>query len=68
MFKNIIICLLVLATAYFAWIACTITADPVSRVYEQYNHLRIYEDGSYTGEDRNGETVQGCLNGGLCQD
>lgn len=68
MFKNIIIAFFVITTLFFAWIACTIKTEPLERAFEQYNHIKIYEDGSYTGEDREGNAVNGCLPNGLCRD
>lgn len=68
MFKNILIILLTLATIFFAWIACTITVDPIQRAYEKYNHIQLYEDGSFTGEDLEGNQVSGCIKNGLCND
>ena len=37
-------------------------------VYSQYNHIRIYEDGSYEGQTISGTPVKGCLEGALCDD
>lgn len=68
MFKNILIVFFILTTAWFAWISLTIKVDPIERTFEQYNHMKIWEDGSFEGEDRNGEKVQGCITGGLCKD
>lgn len=41
---------------------------PLSQIYEEYNHIQIYEDGSYIGENRRGFTEQGCISGALCED
>ena len=68
MFKNILIGFFVCTTAYFVWISLTIQADPIERAFDRYNHVRLYEDGSYVGEDRQGVKVQGCVKNGLCQD
>ena len=37
-------------------------------VYSQYNHIRIYEDGSYEGETLKGTPVKGCIKGALCDE
>ena len=37
-------------------------------VYSQYNHIRIYEDGSYEGQTIDGTPVKGCLEKALCND
>lgn len=68
MFKNVVIGVLALTSIYFAWIAMTLTADPLERAYQRYNHVRLYEDGSFTGEDKDGVKVNGCVSNGLCQD
>lgn len=39
---------------------------PMEQMWEKYSHVRIYEDGSYEGETKDGERVTGCLSGGLC--
>lgn len=41
---------------------------PLEQLWEHYNHVRIYEDGSYSGETKDGKQVSGCLSGGLCND
>lgn len=43
-------------------------SDPLERTYAQYNHIRMFEDGSYIGETLDGEKVVGCVKHGLCQD
>ena len=45
-----------------------IRAQSLETVYSQYNHIRIYEDGSYEGETINGVPVKGCIEGALCSD
>lgn len=41
-------------------------AQSLEVIYGQYNHIRIFEDGSYEGEDINGVPVRGCIEGALC--
>lgn len=53
-----------LAGVYVAWQP----SDPLERVYKAYNNVRIYEDGSWEGNDRNGLHVTGCIVGALCRD
>lgn len=67
-FCVLLIVILATSSIFFAWVACTIELNPLDRTYKAYNHMKIYEDGSYTGEDRNGVAVNGCLKDGLCQD
>ena len=43
-------------------------AQSLTTVYSQYNHIRIYEDGSYEGETIKGVPVKGCIEGALCSD
>lgn len=68
MFKNILILFFVLTTAYFAYIACTMNNNALQAVHAEFNHIKIYEDGSYTGEDRNGSKIDGCIPQALCND
>lgn len=41
---------------------------PLEQVLQDYNHIRIYEDGSYTAESRTGVREVGCIKAGLCND
>ena len=69
MFKNVLIVFLIACTAYFAWIACTINNNKMQAIYEEYNHIKIYEDGSYTGELRStGLENSGCIPEAQCND
>lgn len=45
-----------------------IRAQSLETVYSQYYHIRIFEDGSYEGEDINGVSIRGCIEGALCDD
>ena len=45
-----------------------VEAQPLVQVHNGYNHIRIFEDGSYIAETRDGQPEQGCINGGLCND
>ena len=40
----------------------------LEQVYKDYMHVQMYEDGSYKGEDINGNPVSGCIRGALCND
>ena len=40
----------------------------LEQVYRDYNHVRMFEDGSYIGEDINGNAVNGCIRGAICND
>ena len=40
--------------------------QPELGIYEKYNHIRIYEDGSFEGENRAGAQVTGCIDTALC--
>lgn len=42
--------------------------DPLAVVYERYNNVVVYEDGSWQGQDLNGNKVSGCVTNGLCND
>lgn len=69
--KYFLIALLLLlagSNLFLAWITWTITVDPLNRAYEYYNHIQLYEDGSFSGADREGNRVTGCVTGGLCKD
>lgn len=41
---------------------------PQVQIYEKYNYYRMYEDGSYSAEYRDGTKVSGCITGALCND
>lgn len=43
-----------------------LTPKPLERIYESYNHIKIYEDGSYVAETRDGQPEQGCIKKALC--
>ena len=68
-----LILLMVLAVAQWAYIAGTFQPSVVSyssmeEVHKAYNHIRIFEDGSYEGQTSGGMKVTGCITGALCQD
>lgn len=42
--------------------------QPLQDVYQNFNHFRMYEDGSIIGETINGVPVSGCIKGALCND
>ena len=68
MLKNTIIAILALTTVFFMWVATTQKLDPLVDTYEMYNHIRIYEDGSYSGQYRSGYSVTGCIKNAQCND
>lgn len=41
-------------------------SDPIPAIHERYNHIKIYEDGSYEGQTESGMDVTGCVQGALC--
>jgi hypothetical protein len=61
--------LLFLVLALFSlWIAWRCSEPSLNRVWAEFEHVQVYEDGSYSGQSRGGQLVTGCLPGGLCQD
>lgn len=42
--------------------------DILPEIYGQYNHLTMYEDGSYVGETMQGVGFSGCIKGALCDE
>lgn len=40
--------------------------QPELGIYEKYNHIRIYEDGSFEGQNRAGAQVTGCIDTAQC--
>ena len=61
----------ILAVALWAYLFGTINTlvqenDSLQSVHRSYNHIRIYEDGSYTGQTVGGEQVTGCIKKALC--
>ena len=45
-----------------------VSVNGLEDVYKSYNHIQIYEDGSYVGQTTGGLEVSGCIKGGLCDD
>lgn len=43
-------------------------SNGLQEVHREYNHIRIYEDGSYEGQDIQGQRVTGCIEGALCDE
>lgn len=43
-----------------------LTNSPLQQIYNGYNNLTMYEDGSYKAETINGQLEIGCINGALC--
>ena len=41
---------------------------PQVQLYEKYNSYRMYEDGSFQAEYRDGTHIKGCIAGALCND
>lgn len=41
---------------------------PQVQLYEKYNSYRMYEDGSYQAEYRDGTKIKGCITDALCND
>ena len=65
--------LAVLAVAVWAYVIGVLSVsiqytDPLPDALRSYNHIRIYEDGSYAGQTVGGMNVTGCIEGGLCND
>lgn len=42
--------------------------DPLTVIYTRYNNVVVYEDGSWQGQDLNGNKVSGCITNGLYND
>lgn len=45
-----------------------LTGNSAISVYQDYNHARFYEDGSYVAQTHDGRIISGCVKGGLCED
>ena len=41
-------------------------ATTLEDAYSDYNYIKIHEDGSYEGENRQGQRVTGCIEDALC--
>lgn len=39
---------------------------PMEELYAEYNHITLYEDGSYASETVHGEEETGCIATGIC--
>lgn len=65
--------LAVLAVSLWSYIIGVLTVsiqhvDPLKDTYESYNHIQIYEDGSYVGQTKGGMNVTGCIEKAICND
>lgn len=40
--------------------------DSLTPIYERYNHIKMFEDGSYEAETIDGVAVTGCIDNALC--
>jgi len=49
-------------------IGVSVRENILTEVHSVYNHIRIYEDGSYEGQLTGGTQVSGCIEGALCND
>ena len=70
---SLLFTLAVAATGLWGYIAGSLTpavvyTDTLPDLYSSYNHFRMYEDGSYTGETSAGVQITGCIEGALCDD
>ena len=66
-----LVLLMSMAIGQWAFIAGTfqpavVSYNSMEEVHKSYNHLRIFEDGSYEGQTSGGLQVTGCISGGLC--
>lgn len=44
------------------------TNDPLEQLTKEYNHIKMFEDGSYTGETMDGQQVKGCIKSAICNE
>lgn len=49
-----------------AGISIAPTGTDLQKVYKDYNHIKIEEDGSYTGETIDGTPISGCIKNAIC--
>ena len=40
--------------------------DSLTSIYERYNYIKMYEDGSYEAETIDGLEVTGCIDNAIC--
>lgn len=40
----------------------------LEQAYKQYNNVRVYEDGSYSGKTIDGKNITGCIKYAPCND
>lgn len=64
--NRLLIAVLLMGVGFIAGVLITWQPLPLERIYEDYNHIRIHEDGSYGGETRQGFDVVGCIPGAPC--
>lgn len=66
--KGIIIATLAISVGFLVGMRVAWQPLPMERIYKEYNHMKVYEDGSYLGETREGIAVDGCLQIALCNE
>lgn len=69
--RPLILIAAMLTIALWAYIYGTVSTlvqenDSLQSIHRSYNHIRIYEDGSYTGQTVGGDQVTGCIKKALC--
>lgn len=55
-----------LLAIFISLVALHCSRSAVDVIYEQFNHMRVWEDGSYSGEMRDGTPVVGCIPNAVC--
>ena len=68
---KVLVILLVLCVGIWSYVVGTFFPsichyDTMQQIHKEYNHIKIYEDGSYVGETTSGLHVEGCIEGALC--
>lgn len=70
--KALLVVLSLASVAIWSYIIGSLTPsvvymDTLTPIYEKYNHIKIYEDGSYEAETIDGVSVTGCIDNALCE-
>ena len=67
-FWGVVAGVLFLVAVFSVWVAWQCSAPSLVRVYDEFNHVHVFEDGSFTGQLRDGRPVNGCIPNAKCED
>lgn len=67
-FWQVVAVILGLLVVVLAYVCMHTSRSAMDTLYEEFNYIHLFEDGSYTGETLDNERVSGCTPSGKCND